>query len=183
VPHGFVRTGSLNSPPKILLNALAKFQANRLTGLSNLSDHLAKFERLPEFSRAKVTADVLFKSEYDHLPGRPTCDECSTEEIFPRLQRSSNETVVHYGTIASGNQVVRDGRTRDTISRQLQGVLCFEMEAAGLMNDLPCLVIRGICDYSDSHKNKQWQSFAAAVAIACAKELLLLVHPIEVRRL
>jgi hypothetical protein len=49
------------------------------------------------------------------------------------------------------------------------------MEAAGLMNDFPCLVIRGICDYADSHKTKEWQGHAAAVAAAYAKELLLMV--------
>jgi nucleoside phosphorylase len=49
------------------------------------------------------------------------------------------------------------------------------MEAAGLMNDFPCLVIRGICDYADSHKNKDWQGYAAAVAAAYAKELLSVV--------
>jgi hypothetical protein len=49
------------------------------------------------------------------------------------------------------------------------------MEAAGLMNDFPCLVIRGICDYADSHKNKEWQGYAATVAAAYAKELLLVV--------
>lgn len=49
------------------------------------------------------------------------------------------------------------------------------MEAAGLMNDFPCLVIRGICDYADSHKNKEWQGYAAAVAAAYAKDLVLIV--------
>ncbi|GJC77684.1 ankyrin-3 [Colletotrichum liriopes] len=50
--------------------------------------------------------------------------------------------------------------------------LCFEMEAAGLMDTFPCLVIRGICDYSDSHKAKNWQEYAAATAAAYARELL-----------
>lgn len=49
------------------------------------------------------------------------------------------------------------------------------MEAAGLMDNFPCLVIRGICDYSDSHKNKRWQEYAAATAAAYAKELLSVV--------
>jgi hypothetical protein len=52
------------------------------------------------------------------------------------------------------------------------------MEAAGLMNDFPCLVIRGICDYADSHKTKEWQGYAAAVAAAYTRELLLVV-PID----
>jgi hypothetical protein len=51
-------------------------------------------------------------------------------------------------------------------------IMCFEMEAAGLMDTFPCLVIRGISDYADSHKNKEWQEYAAAAAAAYAKELL-----------
>ncbi|KAF3145099.1 hypothetical protein TWF569_006722 [Orbilia oligospora] len=54
------------------------------------------------------------------------------------------------------------------------------MEAAGLMNDFPCLVIRGICDYADSSKNGVWQEHAAAVAAAFAKELLSVVQVLEV---
>jgi hypothetical protein len=97
-----------------------------------------------------------------------------------RNQRGSQEIVVHYGTIASGNQVIKDGLTRDRLSSELGGVLCFEMEAAGLMNSFPCLVIRGICDYADSHKNKRWQPYAAAAAAACAKEVLSVIPPAEV---
>jgi len=66
------------------------------------------------------------------------------------------------------------------VSGEFGGVLCFEMEAAGLMNSFPCLVIRGICDYADSHKNKKWQAYAAATAAACAKEVLSVIPPAEV---
>ena len=51
--------------------------------------------------------------------------------------------------------------------------ICFEMEAAGLVDSFPCLVIRGVSDYADSHKNDRWQGYAAAVASAYAKELLV----------
>ena len=88
--------------------------------------------------------------------------------------------MVHYGTIASGNQVMRSAAERDRVSAELGGVLCFEMEAAGLMNSFPCLVIRGICDYADSHKNKRWQAYAAGTAAACAKEVLSVMPPTEV---
>lgn len=73
---------------------------------------------------------------------------------------------------------MKDGITRNKVSSDLGGVLCFEMEAAGLMNNFPCLVIRGICDYADSHKHKEWQFYAAATAAACAKEILSLVPPV-----
>jgi nucleoside phosphorylase len=59
-------------------------------------------------------------------------------------------------------------------------VLCVEMEAAGLMDEFSCLVIRGVCDYADSHKNKRWQPYAAATAAAYAKELLSIVPAQEV---
>lgn len=58
--------------------------------------------------------------------------------------------------VTSG-KVMKDGATRGEVGAKLGGVLCFEMEAAGLMNSFPCLVVRGICDYADSHKNKRWQ--------------------------
>jgi nucleoside phosphorylase len=88
---------------------------------------------------------------------------------------------VHYGLIASGNQVIKDAKFRDSLNESLGGnVLCVEMEAAGLMNDFPCIVIRGICDYADSQKNKDWQEHAAAIAAACAKELLEYVQPSDV---
>jgi hypothetical protein len=91
--------------------------------------------------------------------------------------------MIHYGRIASGNQVIKDGSTRDKLSQEL-GSICFEMEAAGLMHNFPCLVIRGICDYSDSHKNKNWQEYAALVAAAYAKDLLLTIpsHSIPRRK-
>jgi nucleoside phosphorylase len=85
--------------------------------------------------------------------------------------REEDGPKVHYGLIASGNQTMKDGRTRTRLHRELN-ILCFETEAAGLMDNFPCLVIRGICNYSDSHKNKEWQGYAAATAAAYAKELL-----------
>jgi nucleoside phosphorylase len=56
--------------------------------------------------------------------------------------------------IASGNQVIKNATTQDGIAQELD-ILCFEMEAAGLMDQLPCLVIQGVCDYYDSHKNNE----------------------------
>jgi hypothetical protein len=74
---------------------------------------------------------------------------------------------------------MKDALVRDKLARE-KDVLCFEMEAAGLMNNFPCLVIRGICDYADSHKNKDWQGYAAMVAAAYAKDLLCRIPPQQV---
>ena len=173
----FARTGSLNAPPAILLNALSKFRSNHFRRRSNLSVHLSTIvNRLPDFATPRAESDILFETTYNHTGG-PTCDSCSKDRIVERDPRKSEDIVIHYGTIASGNQVMKDGVTRDKLSSELGGVLCFEMEAAGLVNSFQCLIIRGICDYADLHKNKKWQPYAAATAAACAKELLSLIPP------
>ncbi|KAK6339354.1 hypothetical protein TWF718_008774 [Orbilia javanica] len=110
-------------------------------------------------------------------------DPMKTDTKSPtNTQRNPGETQVHYGLIASGNQVIKDAKIRDNINESLGGkVLCVEMEAAGLMS-FPYIVIRGICDYADARKNDDWQEYAAMVAGACARELLEYVQPSEVDR-
>ncbi|KAJ5774917.1 WD-repeat protein [Penicillium paradoxum] len=174
------RTGSLNSPPRSLLNALASMRAALLTDDPEYPEYLRsaigrnrKTQKL--FARPEPKSDRLFKTEHDHPRSKKTCDECPREWEIIREERedadADAESQTHYGIIASGNSVVKDGATRDQIRKET-GALCFEMEAAGLMQDFPCIVIRGICDYSDSHKSKQWQGYAALVAAAYTKELL-----------
>ena len=93
--------------------------------------------------------------------------------LVPRSERADDEDnpAIHYGLIASGNQLIKDALIRDQLAAE-KAVLYFEMEAAGLMNTFPYLVIRGICDYSDSHKNKEWQAHTAMVAAVYTKDLL-----------
>jgi nucleoside phosphorylase len=71
---------------------------------------------------------------------------------------------------------MKDALIRDKLGEEHK-VLCFEMEAAGLMNEFPCLVIRGISDYSDTHKNDAWQGYAAMAAAAYAKDLIKQITP------
>ena len=180
-PSGFERTGSLNAPPPILLSAVAKMRANHFRQRNNLPKHVSRLSHIPDFTRASAGPDILFRATYKHVGGR-TCKMCSADQRVARQPPERENVVIHYGTIASGNQVMRDGTSRNIVSEELGGVLCFEMEAAGLTNNFPCLVIRGICDYADSHKNKKWQAYAAGTAAACAKEILLVMPPAEVAK-
>lgn len=171
--EGFTRTGALNSPPQVLLTVLSKFRANEIRGKVKLSERLSTISHLPGFPYQGAKSDHLYKATYDHIGGS-TCEQCDKKELIQRDTRKS-DVEIHYGTIASGNQAIEHAKIRDQLSFELGGVLCFEMEAAGLMNNFPCLVIRGICDYADSHKNETWQGYAAATAAACAKELLVIL--------
>jgi nucleoside phosphorylase len=175
----FERTGSLNKPPPVLLTAVAKLEADHMVEDNKLSEHLsemvAKHQAMrPCFTYQGTQHDRLFEAEYEHVSDGSTCERCDAGRIKSRPARVRDDPVIHYGLIASGNQVMRHGATRDQLGKEYD-ILCFEMEAAGLMDNFPCLVIRGICDYADSHKNKSWQKYAAATAAAYTKELLYVI--------
>lgn len=131
---------------------------------------LERSEQLRNFKRP-VSADRLFKDTYQHESSIPDCASCDQSKLVKRRPRDSDDPVIHYGAIASGNLVIKDSQTRDKLAQDLD-VICFEMEAAGLMDIGACLPVRGICDYSDSHKTKEWQAYAAATAAAYAREFL-----------
>ncbi|KAJ5547283.1 hypothetical protein N7494_004868 [Penicillium frequentans] len=172
----FERTGSLNSPPRALLTAVGSMRAAALRDepryLEYIQNAIGRSARTRKnFSRPSAQSDRLFQANHDHPNSASNCDRCPAEWEQTRGEREDNDPQPHYGIIASGNKVIKHGRTRDDL-RLETGALCFEMEAAGLMLDFPCVVIRGVCDYADSHKNKDWQGYAALVAAAYTKELL-----------
>src|SRR5467141_146475 len=180
----FERTGMLNKPPQILLTAIARLQADQMMETSRIPDFLSEMIATYPGMRTDFTyrgqeQDRLFDATFDHHELQNTCDTCNISRLVTRPIRDKHDPVIHYGLIASGNKVIKHGGTRDKLGQEL-GILCFEMEAAGLMDNFPCLVVRGICDYADSHKNKQWQGYAAATAAAYAKELLSVIHPNQV---
>ncbi|KAH8692117.1 putative kinesin [Talaromyces proteolyticus] len=174
----FERIGSLNKPPSMLLTAIAQVESNHMMGKSAIKEVVLHVLGKNEGMRGKFSRpdyDWLFRAKYPHEDRDTECSAaCDQNQLIIRAPRATDEPYIHYGLIASGNQVMKDAQTRDQIAQDL-GILCFEMEAAGLMDQLPCLVIRGICDYCDSHKHKQWQGYASLSAAAYAKDLLSVV--------
>ncbi|KAL7917653.1 putative kinesin [Trichoderma austrokoningii] len=173
----FVQTGVLNKTSIVLSNSVSTMRARHRIEESHIPQHISRMleshqEMQREFSHPGLEHDQLFRADYEHPNGESTCNFCDTEALIPRKRRNDTDPVVHYGLIGSANQVMKHGATRDKL-RAEKNVICFEMEAAGLMDVFPCLVVRGICDYADSHKNKRWQPHAAVTAAACAKEVLL----------
>ncbi|KAH7187735.1 WD40-repeat-containing domain protein [Fusarium oxysporum] len=177
---GWERKGSLDKPPPVLLHALASLQAEHEIEPSKVPGLLqAMWEAKPSMKRPKsdytyqgAENDRLFESQHNHVGGS-NCDKCDSSWEVKRDRRKSTEPEIHYGVIASGNTLIKDAATRGSLLEDTgHQCLCVEMEAAGLMDRFPCLVIRGICDYADSHKNDRWQRYAAATAAAFAVELL-----------
>ncbi|KAL7796140.1 hypothetical protein V8C37DRAFT_23337 [Trichoderma ceciliae] len=188
--QSFQHTQFLNQPPLILrtaangLKAQYKEDGHRLEEAINTI--LNEKPRLrQEYKRPEPSSDRLYKSGVVHPVDEISCAAICGDDpssLLPRTERTGydDNPAIHYGTIASANQLMKDATIRDRLAAE-KGVLCFEMEAAGLMNHFPCLVIRGICDYSDSHKNKEWQGYAAMAAAAYAKDLLIRIPPNKVQ--
>lgn len=119
-----------------------------------------------------IQHDRLFSPAYSHLDRKKTCEQCGCDEAQSSLRRQHEQRpVVHFGLVASGDKVMKSGQDRDMIAHP-KDILGFEMEGAGVWEKFPCVVIKGVCDYADSHKMKAWQSYAAATAAACMKAFL-----------
>ncbi|KAL2823955.1 hypothetical protein BJY01DRAFT_241738 [Aspergillus pseudoustus] len=131
IPGGFKQTGTLNKLPPILLAHIESFAS----------------------SATKHSTNYLFYSSYYHASKDNNYKKCNKQQLVPQNPRDTRAPHIHYRLIASADQVMKDSNTRDRLA-QKHGILCFKMEAAGLMDKLPALIIRGICNYSDSHKQK-----------------------------
>ncbi|MCJ1306512.1 hypothetical protein MMC25_000155 [Agyrium rufum] len=175
----FERTGTLSKPHILLLNAVSMLRANHDSPGSRISsilhDTFAKHPSLAvSYAHPGQHRDILIESECCHVADGDVCSECGPRMPIKRPSREDNDPKIHYGSIASGDQVMKHGKTRDRLGKEL-GVLCFEMEAAGLMDNFPCLVIRGICDYCDAEKQEHFQNYAALTAAAYAREILTVI--------
>jgi nucleoside phosphorylase len=135
--------------------------------------------------------DQAFEPTYHHKHhGSSKCTRCKKDKLCKKAQESSCETLdcdptklirrsrqnpsgidIHFGRIASGDIVMKSGMERDKIAKE-DTVIAFEMEGAGICGNMPFIVIKGVCDYADSHKNKKWQKYTAGAAAACMKALL-----------
>lgn len=177
--NGFQRKSFLRPPPTLLRNAVETMR-DRLVA-DNWMDYLvtSMLKKSPElgvYRRPSPEADLLFPRDYPHHSGSALCAVgCARSRAVDRPARKHSE--VHYGLIASGNFVIKSAVFRSEAARSLGDVLCFETEAAGLASEFPCVVIRGISDYADSHKNDVWLHFAAAAAAACAREIISYLDP------
>lgn len=187
----FERTGTLAPPPAVLLNAVQDMAVKRARLYKDpVEDHIKRIDTgirgLRRYKYPGIAQDHLYKSDYIHREPGVACDECGYDPS-QQIQRLPNDKdkepyiVVHRGTIASGELVIKNAKLRDKLAKE-HGLLCFETEAAGALADFACLVVRGISDYCDSHKNDQWHGYAAAVAAAYTRQLFFHMPIDEVKR-
>jgi nucleoside phosphorylase len=169
---------SLPRPSEEILGFLAKLKTFRdKTRLeAKMEAHMAQLKENPglEAEYPGVKQDTLFATNHDHPDGKTSEDTSCKVELIERrrLANAEPKSVIHFGSIASGDTVMKSGKRRDSIAKKEEGVIAFEMESAGVWGVFPCVVIKGVCDYADSHKLKNWQCYAAATAASCTKAFL-----------
>jgi nucleoside phosphorylase len=185
--QSFYPTGLLDRPPLILRTAVNGLQAqyeikghqleetvNRIVGKK---PRLQKMFNRPEPGSDRLYRGHILHPAYDGSNCSLSCGEEPSCLILRDPRTEEGDRIrIHYGLVASTDSPLGDALIRDRLAGE-RDVLCFETEAVGLMEHFPCLVIRGICDYADSHKNKDWQGYAAIVAAAYAKDLLSRINP------
>ncbi|KAF2822340.1 purine and uridine phosphorylase [Ophiobolus disseminans] len=183
--------GHTNGVPGDLMAAVNNFRAEGWSK-TNITEVLKQMrgklnqEQKHQYDDPGPGRDRLFQDTYEHkgteLNDCKTC--CDADYVDSRYDRGDRATrlvdrpSVHFGNIASSNQLQISAVERNRVQQE-HDVICFEMEAAGVMDEYPCVVVRGICDYADSHKNKGWQNYAAATAAAYAKGLLSRIPAVD----
>ncbi|KAF2719092.1 purine and uridine phosphorylase [Polychaeton citri CBS 116435] len=162
----------------ISLAARHKSKGSRMTSI--IGEAFKRYPRLANSTSWRYQGakyDVLCKDTYMRLGPRHQrsfkTNPSDVNGVLVRKPRASSSPVIHYGTIGSGDVLIKALGERERILDRLpEDCICLEMEAAGVMPVFPALVVRGICDYADTQKNDMWQNYAAITAAAYTRELL-----------
>lgn len=197
--NGLIDTIGRDRRVRTLLTALrtSKLQNEFQQRLSNYLADLQHLDRRWDYPG--VEHDRLYEATYRHKHHHsgferncicdkfqsnedPVCDEALESDCSKtgcnaklanrkRLSSCDPSPQIHIGALGSGDTVMKSGEHRDRLAKAAK-IIGFEMEGAGVADSLRCLIIKGICDYADSHKNKMWQRYAAATAASCCKAFL-----------
>ncbi|OJJ07396.1 hypothetical protein ASPVEDRAFT_65790 [Aspergillus versicolor CBS 583.65] len=166
---GFVNIGWIQPTDRRLRSAIEALETEaEYIGHDLLGPYLARFRENPgstRFLHPGPDNDHLYEAQKSGKPG------AEMYQVIRRGPRQFEGPAIHYGLVASGNKVIKNASLRDSM-RDKYNIICFEMEAAGLLDTLPVAVIRGVSDYADSHKNDTWHEYAASTAAAYARCLL-----------
>lgn len=150
-------------PSAMLLEAVNVLKTYEYENTYPWHEYIDQYSQNPIFSKPSADSDLLYDEE-DKLCEHPN-DPTRTQ--YPK---------VFYSKIASANNLLKNPQKRNMLKSKY-GVLAAEMEASGIADaswnhSVGYLVVRGICDYCDIHKNDLWQEYAALVAAAYTKSLI-----------
>lgn len=154
----------LGPAPKDIRNLLATFET--VLGRERLRDRSAS--SLAELRR---NASLKDREEKYMNPGVAASQALTMSGYQPNRAVETPAPAIFLGHVASGDTVMMSQKRRDELVKE-HGVISFEMEGAGAWQELPCIVVKGVCDFSDENKTKDWQNYAAATAASTSKAIL-----------
>ncbi|KAJ3544429.1 hypothetical protein NM208_g3059 [Fusarium decemcellulare] len=179
---GFKPTGHKLQPPQELLTAVTRLR-HSLRGETTLEYMIDEAVRQGDGLQAmysRPSDDRLLLSDALHQDKMCDCIQPrlgDVSKLVTRPMRPPGRLVeTHCGIIGSADQVLKNAIERDRLASK-EDIICFEMEAAAVMQSTRSITVRGISDYSDGHKNDAWHDYAALAAAVCAKELLKSLPP------
>lgn len=158
---------NLPRPPSAsLLEAVGYLEAEEIFGNHPWEKYIVQSLSQLKTKRPSDDKDILYSSG-------------NQDEIIPHPEdqkRTKGQPRVFIGPIASANILQKDPNARDKLRDKFK-VKAIEMEASGIADatwnhEVGYLAVRGICDYCDSHKNDEWQQYAAVVAAAYTRALI-----------
>ncbi|KAH0537351.1 hypothetical protein FGG08_005830 [Glutinoglossum americanum] len=152
------------------------FHNSRYPGIENDKLYPAYYQHKHQNSDSCVICGQFqgYGDEVCETALNSSCAElgCDDTILIPRNRtKDAWKPSIHFGRIASGDGVMKSGQHRDEIVAS-EKVIAFEMEGAGAWDYLPTVVIKGVCNYADSHKSEEWQRYAVTTAAACTKAFL-----------
>ncbi|KUL82839.1 hypothetical protein ZTR_09219 [Talaromyces verruculosus] len=176
-PSGFERkSDALRRPDqeiRTLLAALstsrarAEFQEETLHHLHKIQQQGPRWQHPGCGCVESDLPDDICEEAYEKNCNSLGCDE----NRINRRRDKTGKPSIHIGKVATADMIMKSGEHRDRIISK-ERVIGFEMEGAGVWDNVSCIIIKGVCDYADSHKNKTWQAYAAATGASTAKAFL-----------
>ncbi len=138
----------------------------RLRGHYPWEEYIDRGRQLEHFEAPTSATDILYAA-----------NEPSRRVVHPDDSgRRPSVPKTFLGRIGTANALVKDPSVRNRLRDDFD-LRAFEMEGSGIADatwgsGASFLVVRGACDYCDSHKDKRWQPFAAIVAAAYVRALI-----------
>ncbi|XP_011268087.1 uncharacterized protein LOC105258510 isoform X6 [Camponotus floridanus] len=155
-------------------DAFPPWQTYTKEGLENLinqSEH--------DFNAPPPESDKLYMAigERDVIEvSHPTAPQDSINK------RTDGCSRIHLAPVASGRQIARDDQLRQKFASRF-GALAFDAEMDAVVESIlgNCrenfVVIRGIADYKDGTRIKEWQPYAALTAASVMKAIICAMDP------
>lgn len=121
--------------------------------------------------------------------GKTPCEQSGGDRghLLPRMRLEHNKKLeddgdvesaqqpsIFIGRFGSGDTSFSAGIDRDRIA-QKHNIIAFETEGAGVWDELPCIIVKGVSTYGDGHEmgdSEAWKDFAAATAACTARGLI-----------